>query len=102
MMNTITLFVSLVMCASLTTIDASQEDQLMRFVQSKVRKRQTVRATSASGPEENDPWADPSSFSHLPTKCLIPPAGTKAADKITALPGQPPRINFASTPATSR
>ncbi|KAM0910585.1 hypothetical protein ACQ4PT_014033 [Festuca glaucescens] len=71
-----------------------EEDQLKRFIESKARKRQTARGTSANRPEETDPWADPDSFSHLPTKCPIPPAGTKAADKITALPGQPPRVNF--------
>ncbi|KAK1631485.1 hypothetical protein QYE76_005800 [Lolium multiflorum] len=93
MRNTITFFISLLLCASLTA-DASQEDQLMRFIESKAIKRQSARATSANGPEETDPWADPGSFSHLPTKCPIPPAGTKAADKIMALPGQPPRVNF--------
>ncbi|KAM0834470.1 hypothetical protein ACQ4PT_063579 [Festuca glaucescens] len=93
MRNSSTFFISLLLCASLT-VDASQEDQLMRFIESKAKKRQTARATSAYGPEEKDPWAHPGSFSHLPTKCPSPPAGTKAADKITALPGQPPRVNF--------
>ncbi|KAM0895118.1 hypothetical protein ACQ4PT_024044 [Festuca glaucescens] len=93
MRNAITFFIALLLCASLT-VDASQEDQLMRFIESKAKKRQTVRATSANGPEGTDPWADPGSLSHLPMKCPIPPAGTKAADKITALPGQPPRVNF--------
>ncbi|KAM0881645.1 hypothetical protein ACQ4PT_032807 [Festuca glaucescens] len=94
MRKTLTLFLSLLLVGASLTVDGSQEDQLTRFIQSKAKKRHTVRATSAGGPAENDPWADPSSFSHLPWKCPIPPAGTKEADKITALPGQPPRVNF--------
>ncbi|XP_047051665.1 serine carboxypeptidase 1-like [Lolium rigidum] len=96
MRKTLTLFLSLLLLGASLTADGSQEDQLTRFIQSKAKKRHTVsvRATSVSGTEENDPWADPSSFSHLPSKCPIPPAGTKEADKITALPGQPPRVNF--------
>jgi serine carboxypeptidase-like clade 2 len=94
MKNTITIFVSLLLLCTSLTLDASQEDQLMRFIESKTKKRQTVGATSANEPEGTDPWTDPGSFSHLPTKCPIPPAGTKAADRIAALPGQPPRVNF--------
>jgi len=94
MRNTITFFLSLLLLGASLTVDASQEDQLTRFIESKAKKRQTVRAASTNGLEETDPWADPSSFSHLPTKCPIPPAGTKEADKITALPGQPARVNF--------
>ncbi|KAG2643905.1 hypothetical protein PVAP13_2KG355200 [Panicum virgatum] len=53
------------------------------------------RAQRADGPAETtDPWADPaSSFGHLPTDCKNP-KGSKEADRITALPGQPPRVNF--------
>jgi serine carboxypeptidase-like clade 2 len=94
MINTITFSLSLLLLGASLTVDGSQEDQLMRFIESTAKKRQTVRDTRASGPEENDPWADPSSFSHLPSECPTPPAGTKEADKITALPGQPPRVNF--------
>jgi serine carboxypeptidase-like clade 2 len=93
MRNTIAFLLSFLLLGAALT-DASQEDQLMRFIESKAKKRQTVMATSASGTNENDPWADPSSFSHLPSKCPIPPPGTKEADKISALPGQPPRVNF--------
>lgn len=67
----------------------------MRFMESTAKKRQADRASNANvTEEENVPWADASSFSHLPTRCPIPLAGAKAADKITALPGQPPRVNF--------
>ena len=45
-------------------------------------------------PGETDPWVDPvSSFGHLPTDCKTP-EGSKEADRITVLPGQPPRVNF--------
>jgi serine carboxypeptidase-like clade II len=51
-------------------------------------------AQSVPLPSETDPWADPvSSFGHLPTYCKNP-KGSKEADRITALPGQPPRVNF--------
>jgi serine carboxypeptidase-like clade 2 len=44
---------------------------------------------------EPDTWADPDrSFKHLPTKCPSSPPGAREADKIRALPGQPPRVNF--------
>ena len=33
------------------------------------------------------------SFGHLPTYCKSP-KGSKEADRIKALPGQPPRVNF--------
>ncbi|KQJ90550.1 hypothetical protein BRADI_4g32421v3 [Brachypodium distachyon] len=95
MRNTIAFSLTLVVLlgASLTATDASQEEQLRKFIEAKAAKRFTNRP-SANGPEETDPWADPSSFSDLPTRCQGPFEGSKAADKIVALPGQPPRVNF--------
>ncbi|KAJ1289997.1 hypothetical protein BS78_02G208200 [Paspalum vaginatum] len=53
-----------------------------------------ANANPAASADETDPWADPaSSFAHLPTYCKNP-SGSKAADRIAALPGQPPRVNF--------
>ncbi|KAM3258006.1 hypothetical protein ACQJBY_049996 [Aegilops geniculata] len=67
---------------------ANQKDVLRAFIKSRAQTR-------ANGPAEPDVWADPiSSFRHLPTKCEAPPAGTREADRIAALPGQPPRVNF--------
>ncbi|XBH70481.1 hypothetical protein VPH35_098133 [Triticum aestivum] len=67
---------------------ANQKDVLRAFIKSRAQTR-------ANGPEEPDAWADPiSSFRHLPTKCDAPPVGTREADRIAALPGQPPRVNF--------
>uniref|UniRef100_A0A8I6YHI4 Carboxypeptidase n=1 Tax=Hordeum vulgare subsp. vulgare TaxID=112509 RepID=A0A8I6YHI4_HORVV len=69
-------------------VTVQQKDVLRAFIESRAHKR-------ASGPAGPDTWADPtSSFRHLPTKCDAPPAGTRAADRIAALPGQPPRVNF--------
>ncbi|XP_037432696.1 serine carboxypeptidase 1-like [Triticum dicoccoides] len=69
-------------------VTLQQKDVLRAFIESRAQKR-------ASGPAEPDTWADPaSSFRHLPTKCDSPPAGTREADRIAALPGQPPRVNF--------
>uniref|UniRef100_A0A8I6Y2P4 carboxypeptidase D n=1 Tax=Hordeum vulgare subsp. vulgare TaxID=112509 RepID=A0A8I6Y2P4_HORVV len=66
----------------------TEKDVLRAFIKSRAQTR-------ANGPAEPDTWADPiSSFSHLPTKCEPPPAGAREADRITALPGQPPRVNF--------
>ena len=93
MRYTITFFMLLLLLgASLT--DDSQEDQLMRFIESTAKKRQADRASNPDVTEGPDPWADASSFSHLPTQFPFPPLGAKAADKIAALPGQPPRVNF--------
>lgn len=93
MRHTITIFLLVVLLGASPT-DASQENQLMRFIESRVKKRQADRANSANVPEETDPWDDAGSFSHLPTRSPIPSQGTKAADKITALPGQWPGVNF--------
>jgi hypothetical protein len=66
-----------------------QQDVLRTFMKSRAQ-------TLTSGPPyEPDTWADPdSSFKHLPTNCPSSPPGAKEADKIVALPGQPPRVNF--------
>ncbi|XP_044947609.1 serine carboxypeptidase 1-like [Hordeum vulgare subsp. vulgare] len=66
----------------------TEKDVLRAFLKSRAQTR-------VNGPSEPDTWADPiSSFRHLPTKCDTPPAGTREADRIAALPGQPPRVNF--------
>ncbi|KAL6655426.1 hypothetical protein ACP70R_006252 [Stipagrostis hirtigluma subsp. patula] len=55
---------------------------------------QSRQARSVDGHAKPDPWGDlEGSFGHLPTKCEKP-SGSKAADRIKALPGQPPRVNF--------
>lgn len=74
--------------ASVTHATFLQHDALKSFLKSRAQ-------TLANGPVEADTWADPdSSFSNLPTSCKSPPPGTREADKIAALPGQPPRVNF--------
>ncbi|KAL6655428.1 hypothetical protein ACP70R_006254 [Stipagrostis hirtigluma subsp. patula] len=58
------------------------------------RFMESRQARSLDGHAEPDPWADPaSSFGHLPTKYMNP-SGSKEADRIAALPGQPPRVDF--------
>ncbi|CAM0951704.1 unnamed protein product [Alopecurus aequalis] len=65
-----------------------QRDVLKTFIASRAQ-------TLTSGNVEPDTWADPdSSFKDLPTSGSCPPPGTREADKIAALPGQPPRVNF--------
>ena len=73
----------------LTNATLDQATLLRQFIASR------SLAQSADGPAEtDDPWADPAtSFGHLPTKCKNP-KGSKEADRIEALPGQPPRVNF--------
>ncbi|KAK1631480.1 hypothetical protein QYE76_005795 [Lolium multiflorum] len=69
-----------------------QRDVLKTFIEARARANGHVRPDTYA---EEDTWADPdSSFKHLPTKCSTPPPGTREADKIAALPGQPPRVNF--------
>ncbi|KAL6844874.1 hypothetical protein ACP4OV_025533 [Aristida adscensionis] len=63
-----------------------------------IRSRRLSRAAAAGDGEPagagSDAWADPvGTFGYLPTKCENP-SGSKDADRITALPGQPPRVNF--------
>jgi serine carboxypeptidase-like clade 2 len=76
--------------ASLTSASTlRQRDVLRTFIKSR------AHTLTGGPPYEPDTWADPeTSFKHLPTKCSSPPAGTKEADEIAALPGQPPRVNF--------
>ncbi|RLN35553.1 serine carboxypeptidase II-3-like [Panicum miliaceum] len=54
-------------CAS-PLADASQEAQLSKFMASRIAP--------------------------LPGRCKTPPSGSKEADRIEALPGQPPRVDF--------
>jgi serine carboxypeptidase-like clade 2 len=69
-----------------------QRDVLKTFIEARARANGHVRPDTYA---EEDTWADPdSSFKHLPTKCSTPPPGTREADMIAALPGQPPRVNF--------
>ncbi|OQU89627.1 hypothetical protein SORBI_3002G229300 [Sorghum bicolor] len=75
--------------------DVSQEAQLRKFLSSRALKRLTKRASSANDDaEETDPWADPNAFAHLPERCKGPASGSKEADRVLGLPGQPPRVNF--------
>ena len=91
-MRTHTVVLVILLGASLTIANATvlqQRDVLKTFIASRAQ-------TLTSGPRyEPDTWADPdSSFKHLPTKCSSSPPGAREADKIAALPGQPPRVNF--------
>jgi len=76
--------------------DVSQEAQLIKFMSSRALKRLRSRPTAANeAEEESDPWADPDTFAHLPERCKgLPSGGSKLADRILGLPGQPPRVNF--------
>ncbi|KAL6655430.1 hypothetical protein ACP70R_006256 [Stipagrostis hirtigluma subsp. patula] len=76
------------------TTQQGQEAQLSKFMASRAMKRVASRFSSDGSPEI-DPWADPaSSFAHLPERCKSPPSGSKEADMIMKLPGQPRRVNF--------
>nr|TKW33547.1 hypothetical protein SEVIR_2G244200v2 [Setaria viridis] len=79
----------LLLAVPITSAAALDQAALLRqFVKSR------SRVQSSDGSAETDPWADPvSSFGHLPTYCKNP-KGSKEADRIKALPGQPPRVNF--------
>jgi serine carboxypeptidase-like clade 2 len=55
-------------CASSLLADASQEAQLSKFMASRIAP--------------------------LPGRCKSPPSGSKEADWIAGLPGQPPRVDF--------
>ena len=71
----------------LATAALDQGALLRQFMESQ-------QAQSVPLPGETDPWVDPvGSFSHLPTDGKTP-EGSKEADRITALPGQPLRVNF--------
>ncbi|TVU09861.1 hypothetical protein EJB05_43358, partial [Eragrostis curvula] len=96
MRRTTTLFLlSLAVLLSTSLADASQEAQLSKFMASRAMKRLENR-NATNVPVEADPWADPAtSFAHLPDRCKIPASGSKEADRVAALPGQPPGVNFA-------
>lgn len=65
-----------------------QRDVLTTFLESRAK-------TLATGAANPDTWADPdSSFRHLRRSGPSAPPGAREADKIAALPGQPPRVNF--------
>jgi serine carboxypeptidase-like clade 2 len=83
------ILLAFLLAAPLTNASALDQAALLRqFIRSR------SRGQSADGPAETGPWADPeSSFGHLPTDCKKP-KGSREADRITALPGQPPRVNF--------
>ncbi|KAL6655431.1 hypothetical protein ACP70R_006257 [Stipagrostis hirtigluma subsp. patula] len=95
MRSTTTFFLlSLAILLGASLADASQEDQLRKFMESRALKRLANRQ-NANDHAETDPWADPaSSFAHLPERCKNPPSGSKDADRVAGLPGQPPRVNF--------
>jgi hypothetical protein len=77
------------MSAQLSNAALDQAASLREFLDSSLARQ------SAGTSAEADPWADPaSSFGHLPTYCKTPPKGSKEADRVAALPGQPPRVNF--------
>ncbi|TVU09857.1 hypothetical protein EJB05_43354, partial [Eragrostis curvula] len=71
--------------------NAAQLDQatlLRQFIASRDRSVDTS--------DETDPWADPAtSFRDLPSYCKTLPKGSKEADRVAALPGQPSGVNFA-------
>ncbi|TVU09850.1 hypothetical protein EJB05_43347, partial [Eragrostis curvula] len=96
MRSTTTTFFLLALTVLLSTpfADASpQEEQLRKFMASRALNRLANRHTADV---TYNPWADPaSSFAHLPERCKVPPSGSKEADRIERLPGQPPRVNFA-------
>lgn len=79
--------------AAIAGDEVSQEAQLSKFLSSRALKRLRNRPTE-NEPEESDPWANPDTFAHLPERCKGPPSGTKEADRVLGLPGQPPRVNF--------
>ncbi|CAN6196227.1 unnamed protein product [Urochloa humidicola] len=86
------ILLAILLAVPLTTNAAGldQAAMLRQFIRSQSR----AQTTEEDGPAETDPWADPvSSFGHLPTYCKNP-KGSKEADRIVALPGQPPRVNF--------
>jgi len=83
-----TVLAILLLAVRLPNAAQDQAALLRQFVESRRAQR------ADGGPAETDPWADPvSTFGHLPTKCKNP-KGSKEADRIEALPGQPPRVNF--------
>ncbi|CAL5063991.1 unnamed protein product [Urochloa decumbens] len=77
--------------------NAAALDDQASLLRQFIRSQQSSRVQTSDdddGPAETDLWADPvRSFGHLPTYCKNP-SGSKEADRIVALPGQPPRVNF--------
>ncbi|KAL6844878.1 hypothetical protein ACP4OV_025537 [Aristida adscensionis] len=101
MMNTTAFFVvvlslAVVLLGTSLADASSQEEQLGRFMASRALKRLANRATAKGEPAGAGAWADPArSFAHLPERCKkTPPSGSKEADRVAGLPGQPPRVNF--------
>ncbi|KAK3133553.1 hypothetical protein QOZ80_6AG0537980 [Eleusine coracana subsp. coracana] len=95
--TTVVFLLSLVVLLGASFAGAStQEDQLSKFMASRATKRIANTADDGPEPDETDPWgwSDPSTFAHLPERCKIPASGSKEADRVSALPGQPPRVNF--------
>ncbi|KAK3133554.1 hypothetical protein QOZ80_6AG0537990 [Eleusine coracana subsp. coracana] len=75
--------------AQLSNAALDQATLLRQFLESSWDQQSGV--TSA----EDDPWSEPeTSFGHLPELCKTLPKGSKEADRVVALPGQPPRVNF--------
>ncbi|KAL6844877.1 hypothetical protein ACP4OV_025536 [Aristida adscensionis] len=91
------LTLAVLMGASLAAV-ASQEAQLSKFMASRAAKKRLTTRLASEGPDDDgaDPWADPaSSFAQLPERCKkTPPSGSKEADGVATLPGQPPRVSF--------
>ncbi|EEE69861.1 hypothetical protein OsJ_29661 [Oryza sativa Japonica Group] len=89
------IIILLALGASVTDASShSQEDQLIKFMESRALKRLRNRPNK-NGPGEDDQWADPGRFSHLATRSVSSPESTKEDDRIAALPGQPCGVNFA-------
>ncbi|EEC84715.1 hypothetical protein OsI_31677 [Oryza sativa Indica Group] len=89
------IIILLALGASVTDASShSQEDQLIKFMESRALKRLRNRPNK-NGPGEDDQWADPGRFSHLATRSVSSPESTKEDDRIAALPGQPRGVNFA-------
>ncbi|CAN6196224.1 unnamed protein product [Urochloa humidicola] len=99
MRSTTAFFLAFLLGTSLAIAAAdgvSQEAQLSKFLSSRTLKRlKNRRPTENEAEEKSDPWANPDTFAHLPELCkAIPPSGSKEADRVLGLPGQPPRVNF--------
>ncbi|KAL6655425.1 hypothetical protein ACP70R_006251 [Stipagrostis hirtigluma subsp. patula] len=91
MRNQVWYFVVLVilLAAPLANAALDQAALLRKFIRSSGAQKRVSGAADGT-----NPWADPAgSFGHLPTKCEKP-NGSKKADRIKALPGQPRRVNF--------
>ncbi|XP_023156395.1 serine carboxypeptidase 1 [Zea mays] len=78
----------------LTTNAALDQPALLRQLMES--RRSARRSVGVSDETDGGTWTDPvSSFGKLPTYCESPEQqGSKEADRIAALPGQPRRVNF--------